>query len=127
MTNSGGDITIKWEINGTVYASENCSDLCTVKRTDNGNSTLTVHTLTVHTGNMDPVMNETTMNIVCIVTQTLPERPQGMKEYRNLSSEAAQLVLSPAPPPTQPTAQPTSPTSGPLSSSSGESSEIDDL
>ena len=127
MTNGGGDITIKWEINGTVYDSENCSDLCTVKRTDNGNSTLTVHTLTVHTGTLDPVMDETTLNIVCTVTQTLPERPQGMNEYRNLSSEAAQLVLSPAPPPTQPPTQPMTPTSGSISSSSGEYSEIDDL
>ena len=128
MTNGEGDITIKWEINGAVYDSENCN-MCRVEETDNGNSTLTVHT-----GTLDRVMNETTLNIVCVVNQTVPERPEGMNEmievrsiYRNLSSEAAQLVLSPAPPTQPPTTQPTTPTPGSISSSSGESSEIDDL
>ena len=122
MTNGGGDITIKWEINGVVYDSENCGDLCRVDETDNGNSTLTVHT-----GTMDRVMDVTTLNIVCVVTQTLSERPEGMTEYRNLSSEAAQLVLSPAPTTQPPTTQPMTPTSESISTQSGEYGEIDDL
>ena len=126
MTNSEGYIIIKWEINGVVYDSENCNDMCTVDETDNGNSTLTVHT-----GSMDRAMGVTALKIVCVVNQTVSQRPERMIEVRPavkiLRNEAAQLILSPAPITQPPTTKPTTPTSEPLSSQPGENGEIHDL
>ena len=96
VTNGDGDITIKWEINGVVYASENCSDICTVDETDNSSI------LTIYTGNMDRVTDIATFKIVCIVNQTVFGQSEGLREmievrsaYRGLRSEPAQLIISP--------------------------------
>lgn len=86
---------------GELYDSDYCSDLCSQLENDvNG---ITTSTLTINTRNMPPVTIVIHLNIVCVVNQTLvgpPTRSQTNKVKpvsRLERSKTAQLTISPAP------------------------------
>ena len=68
-----GSFAIKWEVDGVLYDREFCdgADNCTITEPNGRTSRLELNTEHVR---LDPNRNETTLNIVCVVDQTLPDK-----------------------------------------------------
>ena len=68
-----GSFAIKWEVDGMLYDRQFCdgANNCTITESSGRKSRLELNTEHIR---LDPNRNETTLNIVCVVNQTLPDK-----------------------------------------------------
>ena len=85
--NGFGTFVIKWEVDGVPYDRQFCNDAenCTITEPNGRMSRLELNTEHIR---LDPNRNEKTLNIVCVVNQTLR-----MPDRTSLENATTQVIL----------------------------------